>query len=242
MQLQRDLKKTMIFITHDLAEALKLGDRIAIMKDGAVRAGRDARGGRGASRRRLRGRLHQGCPARPRADGARDHAACQRERSDRWPDGCAGTIVQDLIPMVADADRTIRVVDGDVVVGVVDRGSVMTAWSRSGSRGGGASPDHGRPPLDHAPRPRPSPPARSPWPRRIAWTVVAVVVVSRSGCSAAPGFPERLGGRRHRAGSTRSATGPSRTARRAGCSSILITPIEETITRRLRRKRPCSSG
>ena len=32
--LQRDLKKTMIFITHDLAEALKLGDRIAIMKDG----------------------------------------------------------------------------------------------------------------------------------------------------------------------------------------------------------------
>ncbi len=25
----------MIFITHDLAEALKLGDRIAIMKDGA---------------------------------------------------------------------------------------------------------------------------------------------------------------------------------------------------------------
>ena len=32
--LQRDLRKTMIFITHDLAEALKLGDRIAIMKDG----------------------------------------------------------------------------------------------------------------------------------------------------------------------------------------------------------------
>ena len=33
-RLQRELKKTMIFITHDLAEALKLGDRIAIMKDG----------------------------------------------------------------------------------------------------------------------------------------------------------------------------------------------------------------
>ena len=34
IRLQRDVKKTMIFITHDLAEALKLGDRIAIMKDG----------------------------------------------------------------------------------------------------------------------------------------------------------------------------------------------------------------
>jgi glycine betaine/proline transport system ATP-binding protein len=33
-RLQRELRKTTVFITHDLAEALKLGDRIAIMKDG----------------------------------------------------------------------------------------------------------------------------------------------------------------------------------------------------------------
>ena len=32
---QRACSKTMVFITHDLMEALKLGDRIAIMKDGA---------------------------------------------------------------------------------------------------------------------------------------------------------------------------------------------------------------
>ncbi len=32
--LQSQLKKTVLFITHDLDEALKLGDRIAIMKDG----------------------------------------------------------------------------------------------------------------------------------------------------------------------------------------------------------------
>lgn len=36
MRLHRDLGKTMVFITHDLAEAMKLGDRIAIMRDGAV--------------------------------------------------------------------------------------------------------------------------------------------------------------------------------------------------------------
>lgn len=36
LDLQDQMKKTIIFITHDLDEALKLGDRIAIMKDGAV--------------------------------------------------------------------------------------------------------------------------------------------------------------------------------------------------------------
>ena len=36
IDLQRKLKKTIIFITHDLDEALKLGDRIAIMKDGVI--------------------------------------------------------------------------------------------------------------------------------------------------------------------------------------------------------------
>jgi glycine betaine/proline transport system ATP-binding protein len=34
--LQRDLEKTVIFITHDLNEAMFLGDRIAIMKDGRI--------------------------------------------------------------------------------------------------------------------------------------------------------------------------------------------------------------
>ncbi|MBD8067100.1 glycine betaine/L-proline ABC transporter ATP-binding protein [Devosia sp. PTR5] len=34
LALQKSLKKTIIFITHDLNEALMLGDRIAIMKDG----------------------------------------------------------------------------------------------------------------------------------------------------------------------------------------------------------------
>jgi glycine betaine/proline transport system ATP-binding protein len=36
IELQRKMQKTIVFITHDLDEALKLGDRIAIMKDGAI--------------------------------------------------------------------------------------------------------------------------------------------------------------------------------------------------------------
>ena len=36
MAIQAKLKKTILFITHDLNEALRIGDRVCIMKDGAV--------------------------------------------------------------------------------------------------------------------------------------------------------------------------------------------------------------
>ena len=35
IRLQKSMQRTIIFITHDFAEALRLGDRIAIMKDGS---------------------------------------------------------------------------------------------------------------------------------------------------------------------------------------------------------------
>jgi glycine betaine/proline transport system ATP-binding protein len=126
VRLQRDVQKTMIFITHDLMEALKLGDRIAIMKDG--------------------GFVQVGTPeevvARPAddyvADFTRDvpRAHVLTARSIMKPaEGASGdgpvvaptTVVQDLIAMVADGDRLIRVVDGETVLGVVDRAAVMGA-------------------------------------------------------------------------------------------------------------------
>ena len=36
LDLQTTMKKTIIFITHDLDEALRIGDRIALMKDGSI--------------------------------------------------------------------------------------------------------------------------------------------------------------------------------------------------------------
>ncbi|CAM3315638.1 glycine betaine/L-proline ABC transporter ATP-binding protein [Paenibacillus lupini] len=36
LQLQSNMKKTIIFITHDLDEALRIGDKIALMKDGVI--------------------------------------------------------------------------------------------------------------------------------------------------------------------------------------------------------------
>jgi osmoprotectant transport system ATP-binding protein len=36
LQIQEEISKTIIFVTHDIDEAIKMGDRIAILKDGAL--------------------------------------------------------------------------------------------------------------------------------------------------------------------------------------------------------------
>ncbi len=127
LRLQREVKKTMIFITHDLMEALKLGNRIAIMKDGAF--------------------VQVGTPedvvAHPAddyvADFTRDvpRAHVLTARTIMEPVGADGrtygsdisadTIIQELLPLVVHSDLPLRVLDGDRVVGVVDRAAVLTA-------------------------------------------------------------------------------------------------------------------
>ena len=37
LDLQRDLRKTVVFITHDLDEALRLGHKVAILRDGRIK-------------------------------------------------------------------------------------------------------------------------------------------------------------------------------------------------------------
>jgi osmoprotectant transport system ATP-binding protein len=36
LRILHDLKKTIVFVTHDIDEAIRMGDRIAILKDGAL--------------------------------------------------------------------------------------------------------------------------------------------------------------------------------------------------------------
>jgi glycine betaine/proline transport system ATP-binding protein len=128
IRLQKEVKKTMIFITHDLLEALKLGDRIAIMKDGHF--------------------VQVGTPEEVVAHPADDYVADFIRDVPRThvltarsimapvpsadgrtfgPDVRADTIVQDLISVVAASDETLRVMEGEDVVGVVDRTAVMNA-------------------------------------------------------------------------------------------------------------------
>ena len=82
IRLHHEVGKTMVFITHDLAEALKLGDHIVIMRDGKVVQIRPAGGGRRRPGRRLRRRLRAATSPRPRPDPALDHAPGQARRPD----------------------------------------------------------------------------------------------------------------------------------------------------------------
>jgi len=125
-RLQKEVKKTMIFITHDLLEALKLGDRIAIMKDGAF--------------------VQVGTPEEVVAHPADDYVAdftkdvprthvltvrtimrSTNGDADYAGDVDAGTVVRDLLPMVVSEHRPFRVVDDGAQIGVVDRTAVLSA-------------------------------------------------------------------------------------------------------------------
>jgi glycine betaine/proline transport system ATP-binding protein len=134
LKLQREVKKTMIFITHDLMEALKLGNRIAIMKDGAfVQVGtpeevvahpadsyvsdfiRDVPRAHVLTARTIMAPVSSG-------NG-------QAYGSDISPD----TVVQELLPLVVNSDLPLRVTEGDVTIGVVDRTAVLTAMLEADS-------------------------------------------------------------------------------------------------------------
>ena len=126
LRLQREVKKTMIFITHDLMEALKLGDRIAIMKDGhfvqigtpeEVVAHPADEYVADFTRDVPRAHVLTARTIMRAGDGAADYAG----------DVPATTIVQDILPMVVGSDRPFRVVDDGAQVGVVDRRAVLAA-------------------------------------------------------------------------------------------------------------------
>jgi glycine betaine/proline transport system ATP-binding protein len=125
IRLHRELGKTMVFITHDLSEALKLGDRILIMRDGAI--------------------VQIGSPdevvARPADDYVKDFVSevpkshvltlkwvMREPRPGESLEGPAlpvTTIVRQAARAAIASEHPIRVVDGDELLGVVDEEDIM---------------------------------------------------------------------------------------------------------------------
>jgi glycine betaine/proline transport system ATP-binding protein len=128
-RLQLETGKTMLFITHDLLEALRLGDRIAIMRDGAI--------------------VQLGTPEELVGSPADDYVANfvrDVPRTNvltlRWimrdprpgeessgPELPVGTTVRDAVPIVAATDGPVRAIENGRCVGVVDRVSVLRAMA-----------------------------------------------------------------------------------------------------------------
>jgi glycine betaine/proline transport system ATP-binding protein len=125
IRLHDEVGKTMVFITHDLQEALKLGDRILIMRDGEI--------------------VQIGTPDQvvgaPADDYVRDFVS-EVPRSHvltlRWvmhkpregeslegPVMQADRIVKEAAREVLDAHLPVRVYDGDTMIGIVDHEDIL---------------------------------------------------------------------------------------------------------------------
>jgi len=125
IRLHHEVGKTMVFITHDLSEALKLGDRILIMRDGRmVQVGT--------------GPELVGAPA---DDYVRDFVK-EIPRSGvltlRWimrppqsgelldgPELGPDVVVREAVRLVLEADRPVKVVDNGVLLGVVGNPEIL---------------------------------------------------------------------------------------------------------------------
>ncbi len=133
IRLHRDMGKTMIFITHDLSEALKLGDRILIMRNGElvqigtgdqlVGAPADDYVADFVSEVPRADVLTLRWVARPPDDG---------EDSVTGPTLPAATVIRDAIPAVLSSPAPVRVVDGDAVIGMVGRDDILHLITASG--------------------------------------------------------------------------------------------------------------
>ncbi len=129
LRLHNEVGKTMVFITHDLAEALKLGDRIVIMRDGqVVQTGRPEE--------------VVGAPADEYvADFVRDvpksHVLTlrwiMRPPDDRdvldGPEFPASAIIRTCLHAATETEKPLRVVEEGRLIGVVDRAHILGAMA-----------------------------------------------------------------------------------------------------------------
>lgn len=126
VRLQAEVQKTAVFITHDLSEALKLGDRILIMRDGEV--------------------VQIGTPAQivahPADDYVRDFVSdvprahvltLEYVMRDPTPDDSLegpamgpDTIVQQAARAVLDSAHPVQVVRDGTLVGIVDDEAILS--------------------------------------------------------------------------------------------------------------------
>jgi glycine betaine/proline transport system ATP-binding protein len=134
LRLHHEVGKTMVFITHDLAEALKLGDHIVIMRDGKViQSGRPEE--------------LVGAPADDYvADFVRD-VPKSHVLTLRWvmrpmtdadpldgPEFPADAIIRTALHAATETEKPLRVMENGQLIGVVDRAHILGAMA-------GVSPD-----------------------------------------------------------------------------------------------------
>jgi glycine betaine/proline transport system ATP-binding protein len=127
MRLQAEIGKTTMFITHDLPEALRLGDRIAIMRDGAiVQLG---------TAEELVGSPADEYVENFTRDIARSHVLTLRwimrdpepDDPNDGPKLDVTTTMRKALPALAESEKPVCCVEDGRIVGIVDRDTVLRA-------------------------------------------------------------------------------------------------------------------
>jgi glycine betaine/proline transport system ATP-binding protein len=151
IRLHHDLKKTMVFITHDLAEALKLGDHVMIMRGGAVvQIGRPEE----LVARPADAYVEDFVRDIPKSHVLTLRWAMRPVTADDPTDGPVfppSAIIRTVIHAAAASEKPIRVVDDGQLVGVVDRAHILETIAGEpeatgpGAAGGNESVRHREP-------------------------------------------------------------------------------------------------
>ncbi len=130
VRLRREVNKTMVFITHDLSEALRLGDRIAIMRDGRfVQVGTPQEVVTNPADEYVRNFVR---------DIPRSHVVAVEAVMAPGDGACAGEVrpgtkVRDVVSLLAGSELPVAVVDdGGSRLGVVDRAHVLAVIAGEG--------------------------------------------------------------------------------------------------------------
>lgn len=125
IRLQKTMQRTIIFITHDFAEALRLGDRIAIMKDGSFdQVGTPEEIVSNPATPYVREFVNDVPRAKVLSVGSVTVPGTAPEDARSVS---ASSRIEMIIPMLLDNDKAIRVVDDNgTTIGVVNRHNVAT--------------------------------------------------------------------------------------------------------------------
>jgi glycine betaine/proline transport system ATP-binding protein len=134
LRLEATLDKTMLFITHDFAEAIKLGDRIAIMREGRfVQVGTAEE----VVLHPANAYVAEFIKDVPRAKVLTARSIMRPINGESVGNRAirSSTKLDEMIPILAATDQTMAVVDDtNRLVGCVDRQDVMWALSPAGER------------------------------------------------------------------------------------------------------------
>jgi glycine betaine/proline transport system ATP-binding protein len=122
LRLQGVLKKTIVFITHDVDEAIRLASRIAIMKDGAVEQWGSPED---IVLRPATDYVRAFTRAVPRAKVVRVASVMEKGDVATGPEIAASATVAEAAPLFRNGTGVLRVTDGTGPVGVLRREIVV---------------------------------------------------------------------------------------------------------------------